>query len=451
MASNITQDIDPVLMPSLEHTYPEGLRRAATGIVDTAQNVAGDVLSIPKHIMESSESLRTTGAYDPAPAATLMQLMSGQIPGAEAGAAGIFGGRLAADNLAALGMEHPRTALHMAEHMHALGTSPEDIYAITSKMLEDTPWGGVSMGKDGQWRFEMPESQLPENAPPPAAPVPQVPQGIRAYHGSPYDFDKFDINKIGTGEGAQAYGHGLYFAENEAVARGYQEGLAGGVTVNGQPYDVNNPVHLAASLVRDLGSTDRAINDLEARAKRDPGDFFQRAINYLKNAKELPVVKSDRGSIYNVRIDANPEQFLDWDKPLSEQPDMLRKILPLLPKEEAVRFERLAGINTQGMDIQSPTFSSVHRALSDQLGGQDKATDALRQAGIPGIKYLDEGSRGAGDGTRNYVVFDPSIIDIVKKYGLAGLIGAGAAHFSLPDDKAPTSGVPLASLTGAKQ
>ena len=39
--------------------------------------------------------------------------------------------------------------------------------------------------------------------------------GIRAYHGSPHDFDRFDMSKIGTGEGAQAYGHGLYFAENE--------------------------------------------------------------------------------------------------------------------------------------------------------------------------------------------------------------------------------------------
>ena len=42
--------------------------------------------------------------------------------------------------------------------------------------------------------------------------------GIKAYHGSPHDFDRFDLSKIGTGEGAQAYGHGLYFAENEGVA-----------------------------------------------------------------------------------------------------------------------------------------------------------------------------------------------------------------------------------------
>ena len=43
-------------------------------------------------------------------------------------------------------------------------------------------------------------------------------EGIRAYHGSPHDFDRFDMSKIGTGEGAQAYGHGLYLAESPAVA-----------------------------------------------------------------------------------------------------------------------------------------------------------------------------------------------------------------------------------------
>src|SRR5512139_3976851 len=51
--------------------------------------------------------------------------------------------------------------------------------------------------------------------------------GIRAYHGSPYDFNKFDLSKIGTGEGAQAYGHGLYFAENPNVAQVYHDSLGG--------------------------------------------------------------------------------------------------------------------------------------------------------------------------------------------------------------------------------
>ena len=44
--------------------------------------------------------------------------------------------------------------------------------------------------------------------------------------GEPSALGLFDANKIGTGEGAQAYGHGLYFAESEDVARGYRDSLA---------------------------------------------------------------------------------------------------------------------------------------------------------------------------------------------------------------------------------
>ena len=55
------------------------------------------------------------------------------------------------------------------------------------------------------------------------------------------------------------------------------------------------------------------------------------------------------------------------------------------------------------------------------------AAQRLQQAGIPGIKYLDQGSRGAGQGSHNYVVFDANTIDILRKYGIAGLIAGGGA------------------------
>src|SRR4029453_2036207 len=50
-------------------------------------------------------------------------------------------------------------------------------------------------------------------------------KGIKAYHGSPHDFEQFSLAKIGTGEGAQAYGHGLYFAEKPEVAKQYRDAL----------------------------------------------------------------------------------------------------------------------------------------------------------------------------------------------------------------------------------
>ena len=59
--------------------------------------------------------------------------------------------------------------------------------------------------------------------------------------------------------------------------------------------------------------------------------------------------------------------------------------------------------------------------------GPETATQTF-QAGIPGIRYLDQGSRGgAGQGTSNYVVFDPKIIDILRKYAVPGLITGGGA------------------------
>jgi hypothetical protein len=69
-----------------------------------------------------------------------------------------------------------------------------------------------------------------------------------------------------------------------------------------------------------------------------------------------------------------------------------------------------------GLSWDGPIKSTAER--------REIATNALRDAGIPGIKYLDQGSRQAGEGSRNYVVFNPEIIDILKKYGITFAPGA---------------------------
>ena len=63
---------------------------------------------------------------------------------------------------------------------------------------------------------------------------------------------------------------------------------------------------------------------------------------------------------------------------------------------------------------------------SSQRGIPDSS--ALREAGIPGIRYLDQGSRTAGEGSRNYVVFDDKLIEILRKYGLLGMAGGAAVN-----------------------
>ena len=54
---------------------------------------------------------------------------------------------------------------------------------------------------------------------------PKIEEPRTVYHGSPHEFDRFDAAHIGRGEGAQAYGHGLYFAERRGVAEDYRRRL----------------------------------------------------------------------------------------------------------------------------------------------------------------------------------------------------------------------------------
>jgi hypothetical protein len=225
---------------------------------------------------------------------------------------------------------------------------------------------------------------------------------IDAYHGSPHDFDAFSMDRIGTGEGAQAYGHGLYFAENEGVARAYVEALAD-AKVNGRPFDINNPLHKAASLVGEFGSREAAIAETKRRIAHDPGDFYGDVLHHLENGKPLPEITASGGGMYKVRITANKEHFLDWDKPLSEQSEYVKealgKVLP--PGLEKLRGEQL-------IKTDLPYHLGVKR---------EGVSAALRDAGIPGIKYLDQGSRDTGAGTHNFVVFDDKLVEITHKNG----------------------------------
>lgn len=67
-----------------------------------------------------------------------------------------------------------------------------------------------------------------------------------AWHGSPHLFKEFDLGKIGTGEGAQAHGWGLYFAQSREVAEGYRDRLSSfddkiTLTIDGKELTINPP------------------------------------------------------------------------------------------------------------------------------------------------------------------------------------------------------------------
>ena len=267
-------------------------------------------------------------------------------------------------------------------------------------------WRGAALGAIGAVPFFGGMTHMADEA---------AAKGIRAYHGSPHDFDQFDLSKIGTGEGAQAYGHGLYFAENPNVAASYK--TAGNPTSAIQ-YKGQGLSNIPYSEYDKLPYvTQHAIQWLKAyddipKAAHDAkwSDIPGLSDEITRLHQEGHIANAPGGRSYEVNINADPEHFLDWDKPLSEQSEHVQNALRSLPFQPH-RFEKDAlGREQMGADF----------APQGKL-----STQQFQRAGIPGIKYLDQGSRAAGEGSRNYVVFDDKLVSIVKKYGIPGAIGLG--------------------------
>lgn len=351
-----------------------------------------------------------------------------------------------------------------------------------------SPEGEAYQFKDfnkAKYWAEKPPVQRPDL---PASPMESPPweEPIRAYHGSPHDFEQFDISKIGTGEGAQTYGHGLYFAEEPAVSETYKSTR---YTVGGQPFSFENPRHLAAQAIDNYGDRDHAIANLFVKHQRDPSDDLTAStLALLQSGKEIPKLEGKPGRMYEVNIKANPEHFLDWDKAMHEQsPEVLKKM-----EVDTSYLEKKAKENPDSWEASQLNYVRNKRGqhVWEQLvrgqgeTGQDfnpaAAMKALKEQGIPGVRYLDQRSRHVNDmmetaknalsklpeghagrqawedrlkelskvkPTYNYVVFDDKLVDITKKIGLAGLIAGGASNWS-PDKAEAGEVVPLPMYPG---
>jgi hypothetical protein len=307
----------------------------------------------------------------------------------------------------------------------------------------------------------------------------QVRQGIKAYHGSPHDFPpvrelempdgavvyqsmgdavpegarviaehplgRFDMSKLGTGEGAQAYGQGLYFAESEDVAKGYRDALASrkpSPTHKGRGYDeLEGPEYRALSAIeREVRynkklspkeAKELAITSLKQQKKRaaeniDPAIREERLKDYDEDLAALESMSPDDivigGSMYEVNIDADPDELLDWDQLIDEQPS---KVLDKLKKSDWWEYAEEGIYDRAGARGDNPTGADLIRWLEED--GGEYAAEALKDLGVKGVRYADAFTRHKTPDKRsmNYVIFDDRLITIAKKYGIA--IPAAAA------------------------
>lgn len=259
---------------------------------------------------------------------------------------------------------------------------------------------------------------------------------LDVYHGTPYTLPptarnplgEFDASKIGTGEGAQSFGYGIYTAENPAVAKEYQ-------FMERNWFDTSKAKYKGKSIdswyeqaqkdqERAFRTKDKSLEqDATARLAywenimthnhpenvlrqfTDPEYGWDAATNYAKSI-DLSKFKGvpTPGNLYKVDLpDEKIATMLDWDKPMAEQRNLIEKM------RKALIGEGSPLSNVQQFELNDFLSDKVRmRNLSPQSIvdlNNPKIVKRLSEAGIPGVKYLDQFSREAGQGTRNFVTF----------------------------------------------
>jgi len=231
------------------------------------------------------------------------------------------------------------------------------------------------------------------------------PMGLTVFHGSPAKFNKFDRTKIGSGEGAQAYGYGHYVAQSPDVAKSY---AGAGTTKGGAAFEQKMLRQMEKA--QDSGRYGEAGALEELLVNRNPITAKQKFS--VENGYSPATVKQahdaiDRlgdvfmpGNIYKIDLpDEQIAKMINWDKPIKEQSKEIQDIA----KSLGLQIDDLGGDIIARMDAKRP-----------------EGAEKLRQAGIPGIQYYDAQSRGGQPATtQNFVVFpgNEDLLTILRRNG----------------------------------
>lgn len=240
---------------------------------------------------------------------------------------------------------------------------------------------------------------------------------IPAFHGTPHMWEgnRADITKIGTGEGNQAYGWGLYFAGAREVAEHYRVALSQirkTYKVDGKTIDFASLPYIDKAAIRAI--TEPKLYGRTAEMWRDQ-DVSENKIKELETAisnyrGRVEYTEENIGRLYEVDLAPTEDQYLDWDAPLSEQSEYVRE---RLKDDDAFRYLSQDFIRGKYGD----NGRSVYKDIAERVGSDKAASEYLASIGIPGIRYLDATSRGKGEGSSNYVIFDDKLVEVISVNG----------------------------------
>jgi hypothetical protein len=341
--------------------------------------------------------------------------------------------------------------------------------------------GAMAAGRAGERLAERVVPQVMERGGMPAQLLGDLSQGsirpMDVWHGTPHRFDAFDASKIGSGEGAQAFGHGLYFGEARGTGEEYRKMLSTKVDVNGKPlYDANKIVgstgnpdlddYLVANLGDVVAAKKNLVEDIKYVAEGNP-EAAKQMQKTLEDLNNLKVDKQEAGYLYKVDLpDEEIAKMLDWDKPLSKQPKNVQdyfyshpKVQEYVSNQNAERLRlneqypgrlsnpALKNIVNKEMTADSLKGSKLYELATTGYSVKDESipVEMMRQAGIPGNRYLDQGSR---------VVSGGELIDVFKTpsgwKSKIKVTDRGGVGFDSPTDTFTTS-MPFKTEDEARQ
>lgn len=283
--------------------------------------------------------------------------------------------------------------------------------------------------------------------------------------GSAADYDQPSLQYIGTGEGAQVYGWGLYGSESEQVARWYAKAdverkNSAKILLDGKEYDLHEIAEvegdIAADVLEDVlgrkGSTSGTMTFYRSWIDKSSGEeeeMYRRRLEWLeKNKDRIQYVpekeESGRRHLYRQTFFAGREEnLLDWDKPVTEE--QRKKIAMQLkmeelyltgdPDEASAELRELRRRQREGEDISGeeldaaydkasrlhaqrnvigktlngdvPSGSMAYENLEEILGEPQAVSEFLYRAGIDGVTYI-----GNSSNVRNYVAFSDQDIRV---------------------------------------
>ena len=253
-----------------------------------------------------------------------------------------------------------------------------------------------------------------------------------AWHGSPYDFEHFDLGAMGSGEGRQVHGWGLYFAKDRKISEGYKDflkNLRSTVVIDGKKFvgykngfrdeEGNRPsdkkLRFALLNLSLEGSREKAIQRVSELARTSKGTGFEEdyagALKILKDSQTASVERPE-AKLYEVDIPDN-DVLLDEDKFLKDQPKAVQKAIADYYRSRpdfyfAPEDDSLKDSTTTGEGFYKDVVFQMKREGS--TNPKRDASLLLNSLGIKGVTY--EGNK---DG-RCFVVFDDKAISIIDKY-----------------------------------